>query len=124
VPIGMTARYVAGRRHARVRPYVGAGVDLVAYEYKETGSFIDFARDGEIVDGDQFKANGAAPGIHGVAGLRFGITPDIFLTAEGKYLATTTVEMKDDFEVFDASIAPNKINLGGPSATIGVLIRF
>ena len=93
------------------------------YEYKETGSFIDFDTF-DIIDDDQFKASGAAPGAHAVIGLRFALTPDIYLTAEGKYLATTTVEMKDDFEVFNSDVAPNKINLSGTSATLGILVRF
>jgi opacity protein-like surface antigen len=123
VPVGMTFRYVAGRRHSRFRPYVGVGVDIVPWEYKETGSFIDFDTD-EIINNDQFIANGAAPGAHGVVGLRFAITPDIFLTAEGKYLVTRTVEMKDDFEVFSNDVPRQEINLSGAAATIGVLVRF
>jgi hypothetical protein len=69
-------------------------------------------------------ANGVAPGAHVVGGLRFAITPDIYLTAEGKYLFTGTVEMKDDFEVFTPGVAPQEINLGGAAATVGVLVRF
>ena len=122
IPIGMTFRYVGGGRNARFRPYIGAGVDIVPYEYKEYGSFIDFVTD-DIIENDQFIANGAAPGAHGVVGVRLGITPDIFITAEGKYLVTSTVEMKDDFEVF-SDVARQEINLGGAAATIGFMIRF
>jgi opacity protein-like surface antigen len=115
-PLGMTLRFVPGRRHARFRPYVGVGADIVFWEYKEAGSFIDFDTN-EIVEFDEFESSGAAPAVHAVAGLRFGITPDIFLTAEGKYLASTTVDMGDDFR-------NNRINVSGSSATVGVLVRF
>jgi hypothetical protein len=123
-PLGVTARYVTGRRHSRLQAYVGVGVDVVFWEYKWTGSLIDFANDFDIVDSSEVKADGATPALHGVVGLRAGLTTDIFITAEGKYLAAASQDMSDDFEVFRQDVAPNRINLSGPSATLGIMVRF
>jgi outer membrane protein with beta-barrel domain len=126
--LGMSYRYLFGRRHARFKPYVGLGADVVFWEYKEVGSRVDFGdcdRIGcEIIEFDEAFADGAVPAAHVMAGLRFGITPDIYLTAEAKYLATATDEMKDDFGRVPLDVAPNEINLSGSSATIGIMIRF
>ena len=126
--LGASYRYVFGRRHARFKPYVGLGADVVFWEYKEVGSRIDFGdcdRFGcEIVEFDEAFADGAVPAAHVMAGLRFAITPDIYLTAEAKYLAAATDEMKDDFGFVPPGVAPNEINLSGSAATIGLMIRF
>jgi len=121
--LGASYRYVFGRRHARFKPYVGLGADVVFWEYKETGARVDFDTF-DIVEFDEAFANGAVPAAHVMAGLRFGITPDIYITAEAKYLATATDEMKDDFGFVPADIPPNEINLSGSSATIGIMLRF
>lgn len=121
--LGMSYRYVFGRRHARFKPYLGVGADVVMWEYKEVGSRIDFDTF-DIVEFDEAFADGAVPAIHVMAGLRVGLTPDIFLTAEAKYLKTATDEMQDDFGFTAADIPPNEINLSGSAATIGVHVRF
>jgi len=116
VPMGLTARIVTGRKHARFQLYAGIGADLVFWEYKEYGSFIDFGNDDEIVDYDEFDSHGVSPAVHAVAGLRIGITHDILLTAEGKYLKAVEQDMGEDFN--------NRIDVSGASATIGVHVRF
>ena len=119
--LGMTYRYVFGRRHARLKPYLGLGAGVVFWEYTEAGSRIDF-NTFDIAEYDEAFADGAVPAAHGVVGLRVGITSDIFLTAEGRYVATATETMRDDFVV--GGVAPNEINLSGGAATLGILVRF
>jgi len=116
VPLGGTVRLVSGRKHARFQVYAGLGADVVFWEYQEYGSFIDFGNDYEIVDYDEFHSHGAAPAIHGVAGFRVGLTPDILLTAEGKYLKAAEQDMGEDFN--------NRMDVSGASATLGIHVRF
>ena len=57
-----------------------------------------------------------ASGFHVTAGLRFPLGDDFSLVAEGRYLWAKT-DMGEDFR-------ENEIDLGGPSATIGINLRF
>lgn len=118
VPLGMTFRYVFGGRHARFRPYLGIGADVVFWQYEEYGAFRDPVSN-VIVEYDQFGADGAVPALHFGAGFRVAITPDISLTAEGKYLAAAEEEMKDDWIGLG-----NEIDVSGAAFTFGVHVRF
>jgi outer membrane protein W len=117
-PLGMTFRYVFGGRHARLRPYLGIGADVVFWEYEEYGAFRDPVTD-DIIEYDEFLADGAVPALHFNLGLRLAITPDISLTAEGKYLAAAEEEMKDDWIGLG-----NEIDVSGAAFTFGVHVRF
>ena len=116
VPTGATLKYVFNPRRGAVTPYVGAGADVVYYEYEEYGDFIDFNSPDFDVRDDYFIDSGATLGLHAVAGLRFPLGDDFSLTAEGRYLWAKT-DMGEDFRL-------NEIDLSGPSATIGLNIRF
>jgi opacity protein-like surface antigen len=116
VPTGATLRFVANPGRGRFTPYVGGGIDVVYYEYEEFGDFIDFFDDDLPVRSDDFIDTGAAFGAHAVAGLRFPIGDDFSIVAEGRYLWAKK-DMGDDFR-------DNEIDLGGPSATIGINLRF
>jgi opacity protein-like surface antigen len=116
VPVGATLKYVFNARRGAFTPYVGVGADIVYYEYEEFGDFIDFNSNDLDVVGDDFFDSGAAPGFHAVAGLRFPLGDDFSLTAEGRYLWAKK-DMGEDFR-------QNEIDLSGPSATIGLNIRF
>jgi len=84
-PVGMTFRYVFGRRHSRLRPYIGIGADVVYWEYQEYGAFRDPVT-GRVVEHDEFFADGAVPALHLNLGLRVRLTTDVSLTAEAKFL--------------------------------------
>jgi opacity protein-like surface antigen len=118
VPVGATLKYVFNPRRGALTPYVGAGADVVFYEYEEFGDFIDFNSPDFDVFSDDFIDSSAAVGFHAVAGLRFPLGDDFSLTAEGRYLWAKT-EMSEDFRVLD-----NEIDLSGASATIGINLRF
>jgi len=114
-PLGFTVRFVPGGRH-RLTPYVGAGADVVFYEYEEFGDFIDFEDDDLPVIADDFISRGAFPGAHVVAGLRVPVSHDFSITGEARYLWARG-NMADDFR-------GNRLDLSGPSATIGVHLNF
>jgi hypothetical protein len=120
--LGMSYRYVFARRHARIKPYIGFGADVVFWQYTENGARIDFET-GDIAEHDEAFADGATPALHGMAGIRLGLTPDIYLTAEARYLAAATDEMHDDFGLA-RGVPPNEINVSGGSATLGIMVRF
>ncbi len=123
VPVGFTLRLIPGGRHARLRPYVGVGADLIFWNYEEFGDFIDFdSPDLEIV-GDAFEADGVQPGFHATGGLRLGLTDDLSLTAEARYQWAPREVMGDDF----APRAPgleNRLDFNGASFTAGLNLRF
>lgn len=115
VPIGVTVKFVPGDRYSAVQPYLGVGVDLVAYTYEEFGEFIDFDGRFDIYD-DAFVSESVTFGLHAVAGLRVPFGDDFALALEGRYLWAKD-DMPDDFR-------GNKIDLSGASATIGLHVRF
>lgn len=117
VPVGLTLRFVPRPGRGEVTPYFGVGADLVVWNYEEEGDFIDFFDDDRPVFGDHFVANGTTPGFHAVAGLRVPVSDDFSIVGEVRYL-WAEADMGDDFR------GENRIDLSGPSATIGVNIRF
>jgi hypothetical protein len=114
-PVGFTLRFVPGGREG-ITPYIGVGADLVYYEYEEFGDFIDFDDPDLTIIADAFIDSGTAGGAHAVAGLRVPINTDFSITAEGRYLWAKK-NMGEDFR-------GNEIDLGGPSAYVGVHISF
>jgi opacity protein-like surface antigen len=114
-PLGVTLRFVPmGQR--RFSPYVGAGADVVFYEYEEFGEFIDFEDEELPIFDDAFISSGAAGGFHVVGGLRVPVNDDFSITGEVRYLWAKT-DMGDDFR-------GSEIDLSGPSATIGLHVTF
>ena len=65
---------------------------------------------------DYFIDSDAAFGFHVARGLRVPLGDDFSLVGEGRYLWAKT-DMGDDFRL-------NEIDLSGPSATLGLNIRF
>ena len=116
VPLGFTLRLIPTGRRARVAPFVGVGADVVFYEYKEYGDFIDFFDPALPVIFDSFRSDGVTVGAHATAGVRFFVSDDFAVVGEARYLWAKD-DMDDDFR-------GNRIDLGGISATLGVHIRF
>ncbi len=116
VPTGATLRFVMNPSRGAVTPYLGVGADAVFYEYKQYGDFIDFFDDGLPVHTDFFVDEGTAFGFHVTAGVRIPMGDDFSLVAEGKYMWAKT-DMGEDFRL-------NEIDLSGPSATLGINLRF
>jgi opacity protein-like surface antigen len=117
VPLGATLRFMPRDGRREVSPYLGAGVDVVFYQYEEIGDFIDFFTDDLPVIPDHFVDDGSAFGVHVMAGIRVPVSDDVSILGEARYLWAKT-DMSDDFR------GANEIDLGGISATVGVSIRF
>jgi outer membrane protein with beta-barrel domain len=116
IPVGMTLRFVPRTGRGEISPYIGVGPDVVFWQYEEFGDFIDFDDPAMPVIPDHFLSDGAAFGFHVVAGVRVPISYDFGIVLEGKYIWAKD-DMGEDFR-------GNKIDLSGPSATLGFQIRF
>lgn len=116
VPMGFTLRLIPTSRRAKVAPFVGVGADLVLYEYKEYGDFIDFFDPDLPVLFDSFVSDGVTVGFHATAGVRVFVSDDFAVVGEARYLWAED-DMDDDFR-------GNRIDLSGIAATLGVHIRF
>jgi hypothetical protein len=120
VPLGVSLRFVPTSRRATFAPFVAVGADLVFWDYRERGDFVDFFDPSLPIVPDVFVSDGVAPGFHVAGGVRIKMSDDISLVAEGRYLWADD-EMDDDF--FRAN-NPFRIDLSGAAATLGVHIRF
>ncbi len=123
VPVGLTLRVVPGNRDSFVRPYVGAGVDLVFWNYEEFGDFIDFDSPNLDVVSDAFRSDGVKAGFHVAGGLRLRVSDDLSLTGEARYLFAGRTVMGDDFEARGPGLE-NKLDLNGAAFTVGLNLRF
>ncbi len=117
VPLGVSLRAVPTSRRARVAPFVEVGADVVFYEYREFGDFIDFQDPTRAIYSDAFKASGAAPGFHVAGGIRVPVSDDFNIVGQYRYQIAKKKDMGDDF----GGLA---LDLNGGMATFGVNIRF
>ncbi len=122
-PLGVTVRVLPTSKHTRIVPYVGGGIDAVFYNYEEFGDFIDFNAPGLDIVSDHFKDNGAAFGVHAVAGLRVYLNRDFAIVGEGRYLWAEK-DMGHDFANTDPTLPRNRIDLSGASFVVGLHVRF
>lgn len=123
VPVGLTLRLVPTSRHARLAPYLAAGVDLFFWRYEAEGDFIDF-QDPELpILYDRFISDGVTPGFHVAAGIRIPFNEDFSLVAEGRYQRAKVDDMKGDFSRPPGEAA-HQLDLSGASATLGIHLRF
>ena len=100
---------------AGISPYVGAGAGAMWYRFTQQGDFVDF----ETLDifHDSLESSGWAPMVHALAGADFTLTPRLALTGEARY-SWAKGDLSSAFENFDG------IDLSGPSATLGLTVRF
>jgi hypothetical protein len=122
VPVGLTLRLVPTNKRTKIAPYVGGGVDLFYYKYEEWGDFIDFFDPDLPVFNDEFYSDGVAFGFHAAGGARFYFNRDFALVVEGRY-QWAEADMGDDFSPNEPGLV-NRIDLSGPSFTVGLHIRF
>lgn len=100
---------------AGVTPYVGAGAGTMWYRFSQVGDFVDF--NSLDIYSDHLESSGWAPMAQGLAGADLTLTPRLALTGELRY-SWAKAELSNSFENFD------KIDLSGPSATLGLTVRF
>ncbi|HET8654482.1 MAG TPA: hypothetical protein VFL93_03025 [Longimicrobiaceae bacterium] len=102
---------------AQIAPYVGATGGAMWYRFKQSGDFIDFNTSNlEVFPGD-LQSSGWAPMGQVLAGADFTLTPRLALTGEARY-SWASATPNDGFNGFDS------IDLSGPSASLGLTVRF
>lgn len=98
-----------------VAPYVGAGGGFVWYRFRQSGDFVDFVDLG--VFSAELVSEGFAPAAQASAGVDFALSPRLALTAEANYL-WADARLSRDYQEFD------RIDLSGPTATLGISLRL
>ena len=115
VPYTATVRFLPLGRSSGLRPYIGAGVGVLAWRYSESGDFVD-SFDNTIFR-DSFVGTGTATGPIVLGGLRIPLGPwDI--GGEVRYQKAT-----GDLPA-DQSFSANKIDLGGWTYAVTFNIHF
>lgn len=96
--------------------FLGAGGGFTWYRFEQEGDFVDF----ETLDifPALFVSEGAAPTLQAFAGVDWTLSPNFFLTAEGRYAWADRVDMEGDFVDFEP------MDLSGFQASIGLGARF
>jgi hypothetical protein len=114
VPIAFTVRYVPFGQSTPLQPYVGGGLGVINWRYRESGEFVDFGA-GRVIFEDTFEGTGTSTGPIFVGGVRFAGRR---LTAGGEIrYQHAEGDLPDDF-------AGSKIDLGGWTYTATVGLRF
>ena len=121
VPFTATVRWLPLGRQGGLVPYVGAGVGIIQFRYRESGDFVDFsdcARDGSCsLFNDTFTGSGAATGPLILGGARVPVGP-VQIGGEIRYQhAKGELPASEDF-------AGSRIDLGGFSYLVTVNVRF
>ena len=117
VPLGVSLRAIPTSRRARIAPFAEAGVDVVFYEYKESGDFIDFQDPTRSIYPDAFRSSGSVPGFHLGGGLRVAVSDDFSLVGHYRYYFAHENDMGGSFR-------GSSLDLNGGMATFGLNVRF
>lgn len=102
---------------AAVRPYIGIGGGLYAWQIEEEGDFINFNTPNDEIFTARLSSEGVAPGGYVLAGLEVPISRNVALFAEGKWTSAED-ELDEDFEGF------GDIDLSGQRISAGISWRF
>jgi len=114
VPIAFTVRYVPFGQSTPLQPYVGGGLGVINWRYRESGEFVDFGA-GRVIFEDTFEGTGTSTGPIFVGGVRFAGRR---LTAGGEFrYQHAEGDLPNDF-------AGSKIDLGGWTYNATVGLRF
>lgn len=98
-------------------PYVGAGGGGMWYRFSQSGEFVDFNTADLEIFNNTLESSGWAPMAQGLVGADLTLTPRLALTGEARY-SWAKARLSDQFVGFD------RIDLSGPSATLGLTLRF
>jgi hypothetical protein len=125
VPLTMNLRYYlsppgqsigsAAWIPSRITPWIGGGVGLMRYRFKQNGDFVD--PDNFNVFTSTYESAEWTPVAQGMVGADFSLTPMLALTTEARYLYGKG-NLSNDFSDF------HKIDLSGVSASVGLSLRL
>ncbi|MGE3176270.1 MAG: hypothetical protein AB7O32_02270 [Vicinamibacterales bacterium] len=113
VPFTATVRWLPLGRHDAFTPYLGAGVNVLRFRYRETGQFVDVNDD---IFEDTFTSTGAASGPVILGGARFPVG-SVDLGGEVRWQGGTGDLDNDDF-------LGTEIDLGGFSYLFTINVKF
>jgi hypothetical protein len=114
VPIAFTFRLVPLGQSSPFQPYVGGGLGIVNWKYRESGEFIDFGA-GRIIVNETYEATGNSTGPIVLGGVRFA-GARLSVGGEVRYQYAHG-DLPIDF-------AGPKIDLGGWTYNLTVGMRF
>ena len=114
VPISFTVRLLPFGQRSPIQPYVGGGLGVINWRYRESGEFIDFGSGLEIFE-DTFEESGSSTGPIFVGGVRF---------AGQRITAGGEVRFHDAEGDLPNDFAGPKIDLGGWTYNFTVGVRF
>jgi len=114
VPITATVRFLPLGRRAAVQPYIGAGIGVLAWSYRESGDFVDASYN---VFSDTFSQSGTAVGPVIMGGVRVPLSLNFALGGEVRY-------QKADASLDANQFAGNRIDLSGVSYQANFVFRF
>ena len=114
-PVTVLGRYYPTGRTAQVQPYVGGGLVMNNWKYRETGDFINFQQNNAINFADYNKQGRSTGGI-ALAGIRAPLGDGRFmLGGEVQYAFASKANVPEDNYY---------VNLGGPSARVGLTVNL
>ena len=104
-------------------PYIGAGGGRIWYEFAQTGEFIDFLDPGCETEGcpiynDNLLSEGWGWVGHAFGGVQWAISPQMVISAEGRYSLADADLDRAAFRGFEP------LDLSGFQATLGFGVRF
>jgi hypothetical protein len=114
VPLAFTFRLLPLGQSSPFQPYIGAGLGVVNWRYREAGEFIDFGAGGEIFE-ETFEESGSAAGPVVLGGIRFA-GRNASAGGEIRYQKADG-DLPSDF-------AGSRIDLGGWTYNFTVGVRF
>jgi len=113
VPMTATVRVLPLGHTTPFQPYIGGGIGIYNWRYRETGDFVNFSVVGQPVFRESYAASGTSIGPVAVFGLRFPVGNAI-VGGEMRY-------QKAEGDLDERDFLGPKIDLGGfhYSATVG-----
>lgn len=118
VPMTATVRFLP-IGHAKVEPYVGAGIGVFNWRYSEVGEFVDFDVKPPAIFRSHYNAQGNAVGPVILAGLRAPVGDVFAIGGEIRYQKAT-----GDTKPADSGLLDSKIDLGGWTTNVTFHLRF
>jgi len=99
-------------------PYIGAGGGLMYYEFQQAGEFINFEIEDWPIYRDTISSSGWAWVGHAFGGVQWSLSPQVVISAEGRYSLAEKDLDRGAFGSFDP------IDLSGLRGSVGFGIRF
>ena len=101
---------------ARWSPYLGGGVGLTWYEFRQAGDFVD--PDTQQIFEARLRSTGYGPGAHALAGVELSLSARFILRGEYRHIWAAAPLDPTVYQEFD------DLDLSGGRATLGFAVRM